>query len=310
MQKVVLVTGASSGIGRATAERLVLAGLRVFGTSRRPDLNERYPFTMLPLDVTDSESIKVCVGMVLEQAGRIDVLVNNAGTVGVLGAAEEITPQQWRELFEINFFGVVQMTHALLPLMRAQQQGLIINVSSAAGRSGGPTYFSAYSASKFALEGYSENLYYEVAPFNIRVALVEPGYMRTAIATTLLSPGQPLAAYQTRRERALEIEYFGVENGRDPALVGETILKVIETNAPLLRYPVGDDAIFGSLMGRFLPFPLYARMVDWLFQGGRSFKNGWRRKVLESGESGKMMPWLVVAGLAVLTFILGRRKRR
>src|SRR2546422_6503660 len=175
MSQTVLVTGASSGIGQATAQLLAERGHRVFGTTRKPGAAQASGFTMVGLDVRSDDSVRGCVDQVLSQAGRLDVLVNNAGYT-LMGAAEETSVAEAKAQFETNFFGVVRMVNAVLPGMRAAGAGKIINISSLAGNTAIP--FSAfYSATKFALEGYSESLWYEVSPFGISVSLVEPGFV-------------------------------------------------------------------------------------------------------------------------------------
>src|SRR5437660_2901591 len=175
MSQTILVTGASSGIGQSTARLLAERGFTVFGTARKPDSAKREPFTMLALDVRSDESVRACVAQVITKSGRLDVLVNNAG-YAMMGAAEETSVEEAKAQFETNFFGIVRMVNAVLPGMRAAGAGKIINISSLAGNTAIP--FSAfYSASKFALEGYSESLWYEVRPFGITVSLVEPGFV-------------------------------------------------------------------------------------------------------------------------------------
>src|SRR5713101_6824654 len=176
---VALVTGVSSGIGRATATLLAVRGFRVFGTMRRPSETNGRPgdVEVVPLDVRDEESVRSCLRTVLDQAGRIDALVNNAG-YALIGALEETSIEDARDLFETNFFGVLRVTQALLPIMRGQQHGRIVNIGSVVGFLPEP-YQGIYSASKHALEGYSESLDHEVRQFGIRVSVIEPGFMRT-----------------------------------------------------------------------------------------------------------------------------------
>src|SRR5688572_16880370 len=174
---VALVTGASSGIGRATAKALQNAGFRVFGTSRRAAAESSDGVTMLACDVTDDASVAKLVDEVLAKAGRIDLLVNNAG-IGLLGGAEESSIAQAQALFDVNVFGVLRVTNAVLPTMRRQASGRIINMSSVMGLIPAP-YLALYSSTKHALEGYSESLDHELRAFGIRVVLVEPAYTRT-----------------------------------------------------------------------------------------------------------------------------------
>src|SRR5262245_29150488 len=172
-QNVILITGASSGVGQATALLLAKSGYRVFGTSRTAT-GSHPEFEMMPLDVRNDASVKACVDAVLTRAGRLDVLINNAGHE-MAGAVEELSLDESKAEFETNFFGVVRLVKAVLPIMRRQKQGRIINVSSLSGRTSIP-FLGIYSASKFALEGYTEALRHEVKPFNIHVSLAEPSF--------------------------------------------------------------------------------------------------------------------------------------
>src|SRR4051794_2941819 len=194
---VALVTGASSGIGEAAARELVAAGFTVYGTSRKAVAGEqREGVTFLPLDVTDDASVAIAVGDVLARSGRIDVLVNNAG-FGVAGAAEESSVDQARALFETNVFGLMRVTRAVLPVMRAQGSGRIINVSSIVGLIPVP-FMALYASSKHALEGYSESLDHEVREHGVRVLLIEPGFTKTAFDAN--PADEPLPLYAQRRE--------------------------------------------------------------------------------------------------------------
>src|SRR5947207_5316913 len=184
--KTAIVTGASSGIGRASAETLARAGFIVFGTSRRPASNGPDGVTMLTCDVTEDASVNALVSSVLSKTGRIDVLINNAG-VGLLGGAEESSIAQVQALFDVNLFGVMRMTNAVLPSMRRRGEGRIINISSGLGFIPAP-YSAHYAASKHALEGYSESLDHEIRAFGIRVALIEPAYTRSVFDHNSLEP--------------------------------------------------------------------------------------------------------------------------
>src|SRR5256714_4077776 len=178
-EQVALVTGASSGIGAAAARELIGAGFTVYGTSRKAAAGEeRDGVVFLPLDVTDDESVASGVREVLDRSGRIDVLVNNAG-LGIAGAAEESSIEQARKLFDTNLFGSIRMTRAVLPHMREQGSGRVINISSVLGLIPAP-FGALYAATKHAVEGYSESLDHEVREFGVRVLLVEPAYTRTA----------------------------------------------------------------------------------------------------------------------------------
>ena len=192
-----LVTGASTGIGRATAKALRDAGYRVFGTSRKAVPERSDGITMLTCDVSQEASVAKLIDEVLSEAGRIDLLVNNAG-VGLLGGAEESSTAQAQALFDVNVFGVLRVTNAVLPTMRRQGKGRIINLSSVLGLIPAP-YSALYASTKHAIEGYSESLDHEVRPFGIRVVLVEPAYTRTSFEENLSRPDQVLGVYDAAR---------------------------------------------------------------------------------------------------------------
>src|SRR5581483_6816441 len=197
--RVVLITGAASGIGQATAELLMAQGYRVFGTSRAPKRHGGSTFPLLEMDVHSDESVLSGVQYVLAQEGRIDVLLNNAGT-GLAGACEETRLSEARTVFETNFFGVMRVTNAILPIMRKLRSGKIITMSSAGGFAGMP-FRALYVASKFALEGYMESLRYEMRPFGISVSLVEPGPVSTPAAERVPHVSHDIAAYAASRSR-------------------------------------------------------------------------------------------------------------
>jgi NAD(P)-dependent dehydrogenase (short-subunit alcohol dehydrogenase family) len=221
---VALVTGASSGIGRATAKALQNAGFRVFGTSRRAIAKTSDGVVMLFCDVTDDASVAKLVDEVLTEAGRIDLLVNNAG-IGLLGGAEESSTAQAQALFDVNVFGVLRMTNAVLPTMRRQGKGRIVNLSSVQGFIPAP-YFALYSSTKHAVEGYSESLDHELRPFGIRVALVEPAYTRTSFEDNLARPDQLLDIYESARAGMNVVVQKAMKKGDAPEVVAETVLAV------------------------------------------------------------------------------------
>jgi len=248
---VALVTGASAGIGRATAKALQNAGFRVFGTSRRAVTERTDGVTMLTCDVTDDASVTRLVGEVMAKAGRIDLLVNNAG-VGLLGGAEESSSAQAQALFDVNVFGVVRMTNAVLPAMHHQGKGRIVNLSSILGLI--PSPFNAlYASTKHAIEGYSESLDHELRTFGIRVVLVEPGVTRTSFEANITRPDRPLEAYDTVRPRMEAQMRKWMETGDDPEVVADTIVKAATTAVPRRRYTAGNQACQVSLLRRFIP---------------------------------------------------------
>lgn len=251
MTKTILVTGASSGIGRRIAALLARSGYRVFGTSRRPTAETLDSFAMLPLDVTDPASVQACVDVVTAQTGQIDVLVNNAG-VELLGALEETTVEEAQHLFNVNLWGVVRMTNAVLPAMRARRSGTIINIGSVAGFAAGPIH-GYYIASKHALEGYTEALMYELEPFNIHVALVEPGYFRSDLGAKRIIPANRIPAYDTMRERVGKSMDGQLERAPEPHAVANKVLDIIEGRSTTLRNVVTTPGLLGARYSKVLP---------------------------------------------------------
>jgi NAD(P)-dependent dehydrogenase (short-subunit alcohol dehydrogenase family) len=212
--QVALVTGASSGIGQATAELLAASGFTVFGTSRAPDQLAR-SYTWLPLDVRSDASVESAVQSLLEQAGRIDVLVNNAGYSHV-GAIEESSIAEVQAQLDTNLLGVIRMIKAVLPVMRQQGSGRIINVSSVVGQVA-PPYVGVYATSKFALEGLSEALHEEVRQFGVDVSLVETAFVKTHLVSQ--RPTTPIAAYAPARQAAIQGLSTSIESGMEPGAV-------------------------------------------------------------------------------------------
>jgi len=247
---VILVTGASSGIGRATAELLVGQGFKVFGTSRDPGRAAAPDgVEMLPLDVRSDDSAANCVARVLAAAGRIEVLVNNAG-YELGGGLEETSLPELKALFETNFFGVIRMVNAVLPAMRGHG-GRLINISSLLGVSPAP-FMGAYSATKFALEGYSEALGHELKPFGVSVSLVEPGFIKTPMRLKRQQAADPIDDYAPWRGRALAAVSAAEEKAPGPGLVAEAVLGIVKSRRPKLRYFVGGQAKLVAAQRRFL----------------------------------------------------------
>ena len=248
---VALVTGASSGIGRATAKALQKAGFRVFGTSRRVAVEKSDGITMLPCDVTDEASVASLVEEVLAKAGRIDLLVNNAG-IGLVGGAEESSTAQAQALFDVNVFGVLRLTNAVLPIMRRQRKGRIVNLSSVLGLI--PAPFSAlYASTKHAIEGYSESLDHELRSEGIRVVLVEPAYTRTSFEENLVKPDQLLEIYDAARAGMNKVLRKAIETGDAPEVVADMVVKAATVSVPKRRYAAGKMARRVSLLRRFVP---------------------------------------------------------
>lgn len=254
-KKVALVTGASSGIGAQTAAQLQARGFRVFGTSRRLP-GQVSAFEGLQLDVTSEKSVNSAVYEVLERAGRLDVLINNAG-YGVMGGAEESSTDQVKAIFETNVFGVIRMTRAVLRHMRERKQGRIVNISSVFGFIPAP-YMAAYGATKHAIEGYSESLDHEVRKLGVRIVLVEPAFTRTAFEQNMQGPDASIAAYDDGRRNMAEILKRMLPSADEPMSVAKVVVEAATAEAPKLRYTAGPTAGKLSLMRRYLP----ARMVD------------------------------------------------
>src|SRR5881275_2944638 len=235
---VAVVTGASSGIGAAAAAALVEAGFDVVGTSRNTaGVTAPDGVTFMGLDVASDASVAALVDQVIVRFGRIDVLVNNAG-VGAGGAAEESSIEQAQRVFDVNFFGLVRMTKAVLPHMRAQGGGRIINISSVAGFAPQP-FMAVYVASKHAVEGYSESIDHEVREHGVRVLLVEPAYTNTAFDANVVRPDSPLPVYEHQRRVAHEIVAAAIASGDDPAVVAKVIVAAAIDAKPKPRYTAG-----------------------------------------------------------------------
>ena len=259
--KTILITGASSGLGKAIGEYLFRKGHNVFGTSRNPDSVLNSPFPLLALDLNKPETIAHCVAKVMEIAGRIDVLVNNAG-VGIMGPIEEIPTDELRRHFETNLFGPIEVMKAVIPHMRGLGGGHIINITSIAGYQGLP-FRAAYSASKGALELVGEAIRMEVKPFGIEVSNLAPGEFATDIASrryyTKLSPA---SAYATVYGRTLELIDEQVNAGDDPVIVAYAVEKIMNTPRPDIHYKVGPLlSKFSIVLKRILPDKMYEKMV-------------------------------------------------
>lgn len=249
--KIALVTGASSGIGEATAKRLTKAGFKVYGTSRRRGGGRR-DYEMLPLDVTSDASVHSAVRTVIRLEGRIDLLVNNAGFGVAPAGAEESSIEQAQTIFDTNFFGVVRMTRAVLPHMRSQNNGRIINIGSVLGFLPMP-YGALYAATKHAIEGYSESLDHELRNWGIRTVVIEPAYTKTPFDANLLEPDATLDAYREVRT-AVTLHLQTVMAGAEgPDVVAEAVLKAAQAQRPKLRYTAGGLAARLRLLRTFAP---------------------------------------------------------
>jgi NAD(P)-dependent dehydrogenase (short-subunit alcohol dehydrogenase family) len=258
--RVALVTGASSGIGEAVAQALLAAGFTVYGTSRKAVAGEeRDGVVFLPLDVTDDQSVAGVVGEVLGRSGRIDLLVNNAG-LGIAGAAEESSIEQVRALFDTNLFGSIRMTRAVLPQMREQGSGRIINISSVLGLVPAP-FGALYAATKHAMEGYSESLDHEVREHGVRVLLVEPAYTRTSFDANAIPADEPLPVYAGRRDVFDVLLAEAIKGGDEPSVVGEAVVAAATDSRPKLRYQAGPLARRVAKLRRYAPPTVFDKQI-------------------------------------------------
>jgi len=259
-KKIVLITGVSSGIGQATARLLAQRDFTVLGTSRNPlSVETMSGIEVLPLDVCSDEAVEACLNMLLKKTGRLDILINNAGYV-LRGAIEEPTLEEVKAQFETNLFGVVRMVKSVLPIMRRQGSGQIINISSGMGLVPSP-FAGYYSASKFAMEGYTEALRHEVKPFNVQVSLVEPGFINTNVWHNVKEAVNRISDYDPWRQRVLEVRHQFEEKALEPTVVAEVILRIIESKSPRLRNTVGRDVARLFWMRRFLPEVMFEKGV-------------------------------------------------
>ncbi|MBK8073365.1 MAG: oxidoreductase [Ramlibacter sp.] len=255
--KVALVTGASSGIGEATAQRLSQAGYKVYGTSRRGGQKGQQLFEMLPLDVTNDESVEAAVQKLIQLEGRIDILVNNAGFGVAPAGAEESSIEQARLIFDTNFFGIVRMTRAVLPHMRRQGSGRIINIGSVLGFLPMP-YGALYAATKHAIEGYSESLDHELRTRGIRVSVIEPAYTKTPFDANFLEPDAMIDEYRQARAAVSQRVKEVMATAEQPGVVADVVLQAAAATQPKLRYTAGGLANRLRLLRRFAP----AGLVD------------------------------------------------
>ncbi len=267
-ERVVLITGASSGIGQACARHLASRGWRVFGTSRRAGEAGRAQdgIEMVAMDVDSDASVERAVSAVLERAGRIDAVVNNAGWA-LAGAVEDTPADEARAQLETNFLGVWRVCRAVLPAMRAAGRGHIVNIGSIGGRVGLP-FQAAYSAGKFAVAGFTEALSGEVRPFGIHAVLVEPGNYRTGItAGRRRSSGAGSASpYARRFHRAMAVIERDEARGADPEGVARVVARVLDTKSPRMRYLAGPAFERAAAAGKsFVPGRLFERIVMQLY---------------------------------------------
>lgn len=268
MNKVALITGASSGIGLETALELHQKGWTVYGAARRVDRMQTLTdkgIHVLPLDVTDEASMNRCVAMLLEQEGRIDALVNNAG-YGSYGAVEDVPIAEARRQLDVNLFGLARMIQLVLPAMRQQHSGCIVNISSMAGRVHTP-FGAWYHATKFAVEGFSDALRLELRPFGIDVVIIEPGGINTdwgIIAAENLVNTSGHGVYATPANKMAKVfhDAYSGKKYSDPSVVARAIVKAVNTRHPHTRYAVG----FMAKPSIFFRKILSDRMFDWIIR--------------------------------------------
>ncbi|RCW90852.1 SDR family oxidoreductase [Winogradskyella arenosi] len=261
MSKVVLITGGSSGIGKSVGEFLQTKGFKVYGTSRNPNNYPQSKFPIVALDVTKPETITACIHQVLTAETKIDVLINNAGA-GITGPIEEIPDAEIKRNFETNLFGPINVIKAVLPSMRQQQSGLIINITSIAGYMGLP-YRGIYSASKGALELITEAFRMEIKGFNIKMTNVAPGDFATNIAAGRYhAPALENSPYKETYGKTLSLMDEHVDSGGDPKEMAEAIYKIIQTKSPKIHYKVGAFLQkFSIVLKRILPDAIYEKML-------------------------------------------------
>lgn len=262
MEKVILITGASSGIGQHTAKYFQAKNWRVAATMRSPqgsDLAKIVDIECFRLDVTDPESVKQAVSEVLKTFGTIDVLVNNAG-FGVLGPFEASTDEQVARQFETNVFGLMNVCRAVIPHFREKMGGYIVNVSSISGRMAFP-FFSLYHATKWAVEGFSESLQYELEPFNIKVKIIEPGPIRTDFygRSQVIANGSGYEHYAARADKVIEFMKRAGSTAPDGEMVAEAIYRAVTDGSKRLRYGVNTKGVF--VLRRLLPESVFRGLI-------------------------------------------------
>jgi len=261
MSKVVLITGASSGIGKSIATFLSEKGYIVYGTSRNPKNTENFSFTLIALDVLKVDTINSAIDLIIQKEGRLDILVNNAG-MGITGPIEDTPTDEMRAVFNTNLFGAIDVMKAVLPQMRKQNSGTIINVTSIAGYMGLP-FRGLYSATKGALETITEATSMEVKPFGIKVTCVAPGDFATNIAAGRYhTPVFENSAYRDNYQMNLNLMDAHVSGGMDPIEMAKAVHKIIENKNPKMHYKVGGFLEkFSIVLKRILPDRVYEKML-------------------------------------------------
>ncbi|QJD95889.1 SDR family oxidoreductase [Mucilaginibacter robiniae] len=263
MKKVILITGASSGLGLAAARALAAQGHRVYGTARHPEQMQENAFNLILMDVTDDASVQHAVNLIIKAEGRIDVLVNNAG-LAFAGPLYTMPVAYAQQQFEVNFFGVVRVSSAVLPSMIQQKSGLVINISSIAGLLGVP-YHGLYSASKFAVEGYSESLRMELKNTGVKVVVVNPGDFKTSATINRQHVASTLNHQQLNAESEAAIARMAADEakGSHPDLLAALICKIVKQSHPAQRYLVGaiGQTIVPTLK-KILPAAVFTKLLS------------------------------------------------
>lgn len=261
MSKVVLVTGASSGIGKAVATYLQQKGYQVYGTSRNPKNLENFTFELIALDVLDNDSIKAAVKYIIDKSGSLDVLVNNAG-MGITGPIEDTPTAEMKAVFDTNLFGAIDVMKAVLPQMRKQKSGTIANVTSIAGYMGLP-FRGLYSATKGALELVTESLSMEVKGFGINVVNVAPGDFATNIAAGRYhTPVFENSDYKDNYQINLDLMDTHVDGGMNPEKMAKAVFGIINNKSPKIHYKVGGFMEkFSIVLKRILPDRIYEKIL-------------------------------------------------
>jgi len=259
--KVVLITGGSSGIGKSIGELLKDKGFKVYGTSRNPSKNTNNTFPIITLDVTKNDTIQAAISEIIKAEARIDILINNAG-IGITGPLEETPDSEIKKAFDTNYFGPLNVIKAVLPFMRKQGGGLIINITSIAGYMGLP-YRGIYSATKGALEITTEAFRMELKEFNIKMTNVAPGDFATNIAAGRYhAPVLKGSPYKKAYKNTLELMNKHVDEGKDPMVMAKVIYKIIQKNNPRGHYRVGDLLQkFSVVLKRILPDKIYEKIL-------------------------------------------------
>lgn len=260
-ERVVLITGASTGIGRSIADYLAMHHFSVFGTSRNPEAYmSPTNWNLVKLDVRSDESVDYCIKDILNRTGRLDALINNAG-YGLDGALEEATLAQVKDQFDTNYFGALRTIKTVLPVMRVNSEGYIINISAGNASTRLP-FMGHYTATKCALEGFSEILRQEVRPFGIHVSVVEPAFFKSNIFETVQLGEDLVGQYEPLRTRWLDALRRGVQNGADPIIIAHCIMRILTSKKPGFMYIIGPEAGLAIWIHRWFPEDL----SRWIFR--------------------------------------------